>query len=47
MEKLMGSGKPTYTPGSVYDAYSDNELIVKNGKVVFSSPYPIVLLEKK
>ncbi|SNR53266.1 alpha-amylase [Lutibacter agarilyticus] len=31
----------------VYDAYSDSELIVKNGKVVFSSPYPIVLLEKK
>ena len=31
----------------VYDAYSDSEVIVKNGKVVFSSPYPIVLLEKK
>ena len=31
----------------IYDAYSESELIVKNGKVVFNSPYPIVLLEKR
>ena len=31
----------------IYDAYSENEVIVKNGKVVFKSPYPIVLLEKR
>jgi len=31
----------------VYDAYSESEIIVKNGMVVFNSPYPIVLLEKK
>ena len=31
----------------IYDAYSKSELIVKNGKVVFNSPYPMVLLEKK
>ena len=31
----------------IYDAYSESEVIVKNGMVVFNSPYPIVLLEKR
>ncbi|MFD1294532.1 alpha-amylase family glycosyl hydrolase [Lutibacter holmesii] len=31
----------------VFDAYSESEVLVKNGMVVFNSPYPIVLLEKR